>query len=70
MTDNITLADHFADLAKRFRANARKEKGPKLKAAWEHLADCYLQMANRTDQDRLSEWARGLNPSHPSNPNI
>ncbi len=62
MADDITLAEHFADLAKRFRAYASNERRPKLKAEWEHLADCYIQLANRTDQDRLSEWARGLNP--------
>ena len=69
MADDITLAEHFSGLAKRFRTNAGNEKNQELKAEWERLANCYIQLANRTDQDRLSEWARRLSSSQVCNEN-
>jgi hypothetical protein len=54
MANDTTLAKHFADLAKHFRAKARNEKG-RLKAEWEHLADCYSQIANKSDRDSLND---------------
>ena len=57
MANEITLEEHYVQLAKHFRAKASNEKG-RLKAEWEHLADCYTQIANGSDQNRLSETAR------------
>jgi hypothetical protein len=56
MADDITLAKHFADLAKRFRAKANNETGS-IKAEWERLANCYTEIANGADQNQLSEAA-------------
>ena len=44
----MTLAKHYAGLAEHFRAKASKEKGRKLKAEWEHLADCYARLAEQS----------------------
>ena len=55
--DDITLEEHFVRLAKHFRAKARNEKG-RLKAEWEHLANCYAEMHSGSDQNRAEESAR------------
>jgi hypothetical protein len=57
MATEITLEEHFAGLARYFRAKANNEKG-KLKAEWEHLANCYTEIANKFDKKQLSEPAR------------
>jgi hypothetical protein len=57
MANEITLEEHFARLAKHFRAKASNEKG-RLKAEWEHLADCYTEISSRSDDRRLGEMAR------------
>ena len=62
MANEITLTEHFADHAKHFRAKARNEKG-RLKAEWEHLANCYSEMANDSVNDRHRATAMGLLPS-------
>jgi hypothetical protein len=56
VADDITFAEHFADLAKRFRAMASSETGS-IKAEWERLANCYTEISNGSDQNQLSEAA-------------
>jgi hypothetical protein len=60
MATEITLEEHFAGLARHFRAKATTAKG-KLKAEWEHLANCYTEIANRYDTKQLWEIARRHN---------
>jgi hypothetical protein len=62
MATETTLAEHFADLAKYFRAKAINEKGPR-KAEWEHLADCYRDLANNQVGDHDRAIAMGLSVS-------
>ena len=57
MANEITLEEHFARLAKHFRAKASNEKG-RLKDEWEHLADCYTEIASGSDLSRLRERTR------------
>jgi hypothetical protein len=57
MANEITLEEHFAWLAKHFRAKASNENG-RLKAEWEHLADCYTEISSGSDHSRLKEKAR------------
>ena len=52
MANEITLEEHFARLAKHFRAKASNEKG-RLKAEWEHLADCYTEISKGSDHKPL-----------------
>jgi rubrerythrin len=40
MAAEITLEEHYAELAKRFRAMASAETGQR-KTEFEHLAECY-----------------------------
>lgn len=44
MPAEITLEDHFAELAKQFRAAASVQTGPH-KTELERLAECYMQLA-------------------------
>jgi hypothetical protein len=57
MANETTLEEHFAQLAKHFRAKASNEKG-RLKAEWEHLADCYTEITGGSDHSRIKERAR------------
>ena len=50
-----TLAEHFAGLAKHFRAKALEEKSRENKAEMERLAECYMQIANASVRNCLSD---------------
>jgi hypothetical protein len=57
----MTLAEHYATLAVRFRAKARNERMRKLKAEWKRLAECYAQLADGSQlvddsQHPVSQW--------------
>jgi hypothetical protein len=52
MATEITLRDHFARLAKHFRAKANNE-ADRLKADWAHLADCYEELTAETEHAAL-----------------
>ena len=54
MAAEITLENHYAELAKRFRAMASVETGPR-KVEFEHLAECYEHAA--LDQDKAEQLA-------------
>jgi hypothetical protein len=43
----MTVAEHYAELAERYVAKAGNEENLRLKAEWEHLADCYAQLAEQ-----------------------
>ena len=53
----MTVAEHYAELAERYVAKAGNEENLRLKAEWEHLADCYAQLAE--SPDRLTARSRG-----------
>ena len=42
-------AEQYAKLAAHLRAKARREESPMLRAEWEHLAQCYVDLAEQTD---------------------
>ena len=44
----MTRAEEYRHLAQKVRARASREQSPVLKAEWEHLAECYVQLANQT----------------------
>ena len=54
MTAEITLEEHWAELAKRFRAKACVETGLR-KAEFEHLAECYEHAI--LDHDKAEQLA-------------
>jgi len=44
----VTLASHYTKLAARFRDKAAHEKSPALRTEWEQMANCYVQLAERS----------------------
>jgi hypothetical protein len=54
MPAEITLEEHYAELAERFRAMASVETGPR-KVEFEHLAKCYEQAILNHDAKQLAE---------------
>jgi hypothetical protein len=54
MATDITLEEHWAELAKRFRAKASVEMGLR-KTEFEHLAECYEHAI--LDHDEVKQWA-------------
>jgi len=48
-------AEQYAKLAAHLRAKARREESPTLRAEWEHLAQCYIDLAEQTDRNPNSE---------------
>jgi hypothetical protein len=54
MTTETTLEEHWADLAKRFRAKANVETGSR-KQEFEHLAECYEHAVS--DHDKAEQLA-------------
>ena len=54
MPAEITLEEHYVELAKRFRAMASVETGPR-KQEFEHLAECYEHAI--LDHDRAEQLA-------------
>ena len=48
-------AEQYAKLAAHLRAKARREESPTLRAEWEHLAQCYVDLAEQTDRNINSD---------------
>ena len=44
----VTLTTHYTKLAARFREKAAQEKSPLLKTEWQQMANCYVQLAERS----------------------
>jgi hypothetical protein len=42
-----TVAEQYARLAAHLRDKARREESPNLRAEWEHLAQCYVDLAEQ-----------------------
>lgn len=47
----MTPADQYRALAARFRAHARSTDNPRLGAEWEHLARCYIRLAEQAERN-------------------
>ena len=47
----MTPADHYRTLAAHFRAHARIVDSNRLSAEWEHLARCYIRLAQQAEQN-------------------
>jgi len=45
-------AEQYTKLAAHLRAKARREESATLRAEWEHLAQCYIDLAEQTDRNR------------------
>jgi len=50
----MTRAEEYRHLAQKVRDRASNEQSPLLRAEWEHLAECYVQLAKQTEEnDRI-----------------
>ena len=47
----MTPADQYRALAARFRARARTTDSARLSAEWEHLARCYVRLAEQAERN-------------------
>jgi hypothetical protein len=47
----MTPAVHYRTLAARLRARAQNEESAHLRAEWEHLAHCYVRLAEQADRN-------------------
>ena len=47
----VTPGEQYRALAARFRAHARTTESPRLSAEWEHLARCYVRLAEQAERN-------------------
>lgn len=47
----MTSAEQYRVLAARFRAHARSAATPRLAGEWEHLARCYVRLAEQAERN-------------------
>jgi hypothetical protein len=53
----VTLATHYTRLADRFREKAAHEKSPALRTEWQQMANCYIQLAERSKSKQTQPLA-------------
>ena len=51
----MTPATHYRTLAAHLRTRARTEESPQLRAEWEHLAQCYIRLAEQADRNSQTD---------------
>jgi hypothetical protein len=51
----MTPATHYRILAARLCARARTEESPQLRAELEHLAQCYVRLAEQADRNAQTD---------------
>ena len=47
----MTSAEQYRALAAQLRARAQNEESAQLRAEWEHLARCYVRLAEQADRN-------------------
>ena len=47
----MTAAEQYRALAAQLRARAQNEDSAQLRAEWEHLARCYVRLAEQADRN-------------------
>lgn len=51
----MTPATHYRTLAARLRTRAKIEESPQLRAEWDHLAKCYIRLAEQADRNAQTD---------------
>ncbi len=51
----MTPATHYRTLAAQLRARARTEEAPQLRAELDHLAQCYVRLAEQADRNSQTD---------------
>ena len=59
----MTPADSYRARASELRARAIKEANPTLAAQWDHLARCYIRLAEQADQNSLLDLWLEFSPT-------
>jgi hypothetical protein len=47
----MTPATHYRTLAAQLRTRAKTEENRQLRAEWDHLAQCYVRLAEQADRN-------------------
>ena len=58
----MTPADQYRAIATELIARAGAESDPVSASQWEHLAKCYLRLAEQADQNSLTDIAIEVGP--------
>lgn len=64
----MTQAEQYRALAARFRAHARTTGSARLAAEWEHLARCYIRLAEQADRNLDLDVVYETPPPPPDGP--
>ena len=51
----MTPSEQYRKLAAELRAKARKEESADLRVEWNHLAQCYLRLAEQADRNQRND---------------
>jgi hypothetical protein len=51
----MTPATYYRTLAAQLRTRAKNEDSPQLRAEWEHLAQCYIRLAEQADRNSRTD---------------
>jgi hypothetical protein len=51
----MTPVTHYRTLAAQLRARARTEDSRQLRAEWDHLAQCYIRLAEQADRNSQTD---------------
>ncbi len=48
-------ADHYRTIAAQLRSNTARTKSAEVALQWEHLANCYMRLAEQADQNSFQD---------------
>ena len=51
----MTPATHYRTLAAQLRARAKAESNRQLRTEWDHLAQCYVRLADQADRNSRTD---------------
>lgn len=51
----MTPSIHYRKLAAVLRAKAQQEESPAVRAEWNHLAQCYVRLAEQADKNQRTD---------------
>ena len=51
----MNLSAYYRKLAAELRAKGQKEESPALRAEWNHLAQCYVRLAEQADKNQRTD---------------
>jgi hypothetical protein len=62
----VTPAEQYRVLASQLRARSRLAETPRLMSEWEHLARCYLRLAQQAEENEKLDLVYETPPQRPS----